>query len=143
MDKTRQVDEKFRSIIGRIHGASGRASEKVDTTDQILDRVYRISQQSHILSVNGSVEAARAGGVGLGFAVVAQEMAGLARDTKKTAQEIQDRLGAVHEAIQEVTDAVARSLDIADAHQTDIEDMNRMIATLKDSVKGLSDLFGD
>lgn len=141
VDKTRQVDEKFRGIIGRIEGASVRASERMDTTDQILDRVYRISQQSHILSVNGSVEAARAGGEGLGFAVVAQEMTRLARDTKQTAEEIQDRLSAIRQAIREVSGAVVQSLDIADAHQTDIEDMKRMIATLRDSVTGLSDLF--
>ncbi len=141
VDKTRQVDEKFRSIIGRIQAASGRASEKVVTTDQILDQVYRISQQSHILSINGSVEAARAGGEGLGFAVVAREMTRLARDTKQTAEQIQDRLSAIREAIQEVTEALARSLGIADAHRDDINDMNRMIASLKTSVKELSDLF--
>lgn len=141
MDKTREVDLKFRSIIARIEDASRQASDKVDNTDQILDRVYRISQQSHILSVNGAVEAARAGGEGLGFAVVAQEMTRLARDTKQTAAEIQDRLHSIREAIREVGEAVEQSLGIADAHQDDIGEMNRMIASLKTTVKDLSDLF--
>ncbi|SES98963.1 methyl-accepting chemotaxis protein [[Clostridium] polysaccharolyticum] len=56
-----------------------------DMVNQILD----ITEQTNLLSLNASIEAARAGDAGKGFAVVASEIGNLALSSSRTASEIQ------------------------------------------------------
>ncbi len=56
--------------------------------NRISDAITRIANETHMLSLNASIEAARAGDQGKGFAVVAQQVGQLAEDAAESAQEI-------------------------------------------------------
>lgn len=65
--------------------------EAVEIMKQIGEKinvVESISQQTNMLAINASIEAARAGNAGKGFAIVAQEVKQLAETTNDAAQEI-------------------------------------------------------
>jgi methyl-accepting chemotaxis protein len=74
----------------------------------IVDTINLIAERTNLLSLNASIEAARAGDAGRGFAVVAEEIRNLAdRSAKATAD-----IAAIIKALQEVSqDALAASND--------------------------------
>jgi len=65
-----------------------RLSEQSQTIAGIVSSVQDLAQQSNVLAVNASIEAARAGDHGKGFAVVAQEIKTLADQSKQATAQV-------------------------------------------------------
>lgn len=82
---------------------------------QILD----IASQTNLLSLNASIEAARAGDQGKGFAVVAQEIGALAADSSSTAKQISEICSEINSYINDVQQCVA---EIIEFMETDVSD---------------------
>lgn len=57
--------------------------------DEMVTKILYITKQTNLLSLNSSIEAARAGDNGKGFAVVAEEIGNLANSSSETATQIQ------------------------------------------------------
>ncbi len=76
----------------------------VQEIGDIINSVNAISEQSKILAVNASIEAAKAGEFGAGFAVVAQEVKSLAQQSKEATLEITGTLTGIRNAIEGMVD---------------------------------------
>jgi len=72
----------------------------------ILSIIGEIAQQTNLLSLNATVEAARAGKHGRGFAVVAGEVKELAARTAKATQEIESMLSSFQENVKQTIKGV-------------------------------------
>jgi methyl-accepting chemotaxis protein len=104
-----QVHES-NQIAGRAAGEADRTqaavsslTEAADRIGGIIDLISNVAGQTNMLALNATIEAARAGEAGRGFAIVAQEVKGLAHATSKAASEI----GAYVDGIQAATQHVA------------------------------------
>ena len=120
-----------------------------------------VSIQTNMLAVNGSVEAARAGDFGKGFAVVSKDIRNLARNSgenagriKDTVRAIQDQIAAVRRELEQIMSAaevenqknaaVLSSLDIVEKDMSEIAASNRQIlagaeailSSMKEAAKG-------
>ena len=74
--------------------------------EQFAGVISSISSRTNILSLNASIEAARAGGHGRGFAVVASEVRNLAAQSAKSSKEITDTISMVQQSVGKTVDSM-------------------------------------
>lgn len=100
------VKEKTNTAIRQA-----RAVEQINAlTQDIMD----ISSQTNLLALNASIEAARAGDAGHGFAVVATEIGALASQTQQTVQSIQTIIPEVNGAVGNMKECLDSMMDFLD-----------------------------
>lgn len=94
-------------------------SRSVDQIKSLTGEILAISQQTRLIALNASVEAANAGAAGKGFGVVASEVRDLARSSQETANRI-----------QEINDIVTAAVyNLSENAQHLIDYMNRSVLT--------------
>ncbi len=93
------------AALSRIHEqmsvvaeAINRLSDQTQAVGDIVATVNDLAEQSNLLSVNASIEAAKAGEHGKGFTVVAQEVKSLAEQSKQAVTQVRTILGEIRKA---------------------------------------------
>jgi methyl-accepting chemotaxis protein len=75
---------------------------------QVVALITDIAEQTNLLALNATIEAARAGEAGKGFAVVASEVKNLANQTAKATGEISSQISGIQGATKSSVDAIER-----------------------------------
>lgn len=85
-------------------------SDSTKKMHTILATIAEIAKQTNLLSLNASIEAARAGDAGKGFAVVAMEIRKLADDSQNAAQQIRNMIDMVQSDADSMSSQLEESL---------------------------------
>jgi methyl-accepting chemotaxis protein len=89
----------------RTVGKLGDSSQEIAT---VIKLINGIAEQTNLLALNATIEAARAGEAGKGFAVVASEVKELAQETARATEDISKRVEAIQADTAGAVDAISR-----------------------------------
>ncbi|MEK9752471.1 MAG: methyl-accepting chemotaxis protein [Rhodospirillaceae bacterium] len=73
---------------------------------EVVALITDIAEQTNLLALNATIEAARAGEAGKGFAVVASEVKNLASQTAKATEQITGQINDIQQSTGRAVDAV-------------------------------------
>jgi methyl-accepting chemotaxis protein len=99
--------ERMQSEMVVLFETINSLGERTQAAGEIIASVNDLAEQSNLLSVNASIEAAKAGEHGRGFAVVAQEVKSLAEQSKQAVSQVRTMLGEIQKASEKAVPAVA------------------------------------
>ncbi len=104
----------------------------VNEVTAVVNSIQSNASRSNILALNASIEAARAGDSGKGFAIVASEMGKLAKLSSDSSKEIDKALSGMVSSIEEVRKAINESNDVANNQTSAVK---KITGTLEELVK--------
>jgi methyl-accepting chemotaxis protein len=96
-----QVAENTTRTVGKL----GDSSQEIAT---VIKLINGIAEQTNLLALNATIEAARAGEAGKGFAVVASEVKELAQETARATEDISKRVEAIQADTQGAVEAIGQ-----------------------------------
>ncbi len=111
-----------------------RLSEHSQAIEEIIAAVQDLADQSNLLAVNASIEAARAGDQGKGFAVVAHEIKSLADQSKDATEQVRTILEDTRKWVGAVVMATEQGVKAVDAGVAQSEAAGESIQTLAQNV---------
>ena len=95
VEKGQQTNEQVESLSA--------AAQKIG---EVVELITDIAEQTNLLALNATIEAARAGEAGKGFAVVASEVKGLATQTAKATEDIAGQIRDIQTATRDAVTAI-------------------------------------
>jgi len=136
----KEAIERMQTIFDQVE-ASGKAVnsfvEKFKEINKIAEFITGIAQKTNLLALNASIEAARAGDAGKGFAIVAEEIRKLAENTSKSAAQISEMISSFEKASHQIVSSIEDSVRGIAENRSDV---GIIINSLDNIVKNVADV---
>ena len=139
-----EIREAFGGTITKGNVAASELNVIVKETKSVDKTVGNISNsivQLNMLAISGSIEAARAGDFGKGFAVVSADIRNLAKDSESNTEKINDIVESMNSEIDTVKSDWTNLLDSQSSEQSSIDILINDITKITDMLVDLLDRY--
>ncbi len=126
--KAASVEERARTL-----------SSTAQTMNDIIEMINEVASQTQLLSLNASIEAARAGDAGRGFAVVAGEIGSLVEQTTTATSKISDKVSEIRSEIETVVTDISEIRNEVSAQTDNSIEMGRQFDEMAVQVSEVRD----
>lgn len=111
--------------------------QEASDIETITSTVKEIAEQTHLLALNASIEASRAGEHGYGFAVVAQEIRKLAGQSSQSVLQITELISRIQTRVNETVELINKQTSLVQKESVHTESA----AVTLDQLFGIADRF--
>jgi methyl-accepting chemotaxis protein len=137
-------------MITRLHGTVSETAAKIQALGEsskrisnIVEVIRQISEQTSLLALNASIEAAHAGEQGRGFAVVADEVSSLARRVGQSAKDIELLISGITEetaeAVQLMRSVTTQFTELATGTESTREGLKQIVDVVQDTARSVQE----
>jgi twitching motility protein PilJ len=145
VDQTVMGIQSIRESVAETTRKVKRLAESAQEINKIVNSIGQIAQRTNLLALNASIEAAKAGEAGRGFAIVADEVRQLADRTSRASKEIeqivlqiQGETGLVMTAMEEGTQEVIRGTRVAEQAKRSLEEIIQVSQQIDNLVQSIT-----
>ena len=157
MNVTVEVAEAGKNDMQKVGEAMGLIEQSINGLQESIDKVGAASQEinkivgmigeiadeTNLLALNASIEAARAGDAGKGFAVVATEIGSLATNSNQSVQKIQTLINEVTSLVGETVDKAKDSVDEINTSSRLVHQAVATVDTIYDNIVDANRVVND
>jgi methyl-accepting chemotaxis protein len=135
-DQSRKASAQVSEVVNDMR-------ESTNQINDISDTISRITKQTNLLSLNASIEAARAGDAGRGFSVVADEIRKLADQSNESTTEIKKIIENIQLKSNVVVDTINKSKKISIEHEKAVSETHKIFNHIMNSIYVLTAKVGN
>ncbi len=128
--------------VERAAAALEQLAEQTNDVGSILDVIRDIADQTNLLALNAAIEAARAGEAGRGFAVVADEVRNLARQTQESTGRIESIVEALKGGSSEAVETMNQGREQARHGVEQAHEAGAALDSISEAINGINEMNG-
>lgn len=135
IEELKNISVEVKKAVAMIADQTKQTNESAKQIKDASALISEIADETNLLALNASIEAARAGDAGRGFAVVAQQIQNLAEQSNTTSGSIDDIVNTLMKNSELVVDTMAHVQEIIERQGEHITSTEQTVGEVMDEIK--------